>query len=86
MTDKKEFEKVFNELLGTDIKWSKLPKENLIELATLFKRPDIFLKRLTEGTEAGVMLGISEMLLTAVDHWDGPIVNSMRRLLLGREG
>jgi hypothetical protein len=41
-----EYEKVFNEILGTNIKWSKLSLEELAALATLFKNPEILMKRL----------------------------------------
>jgi hypothetical protein len=41
-----EYEKVFNELLGTDIRWSKLSLEELATLAVLFKHPEILMKRL----------------------------------------
>lgn len=44
--NKEEYEKVFNSLLGTDIKWRKLSKEELAQLAVLFDNPEILIKKL----------------------------------------
>lgn len=43
---KEDYEKVFNDLLGMDIKWSKLSKEELVQLAVYFDNPEILMKKL----------------------------------------
>ena len=43
---KEDYEKVFNDLLGIEIKWSKLSKEELVQLAMLFDNPEILIKKL----------------------------------------
>lgn len=58
MPKKEEYEDVFNKLLGTDIKWSKLSIEELIEIAVLFKNPEILVSKLglKEETEDDPLL------------------------------
>jgi len=43
---KSEYELVFNELFDTNIKWSNLRLEDLIQLAVLFDNPELFIKKL----------------------------------------
>ena len=47
MTNTKEdYERVFNDLLGIEIKWSKLSKEELVQLGVFFDNPEILIKKL----------------------------------------
>jgi len=46
MDKRMEYEKTFNEILGTNIKWSKLSLEELATLATLFNHPEVLMKKL----------------------------------------
>jgi len=48
---KKEYEEAFNELLGVDVQWSKLPMEDLKQLAVVFGNPEMLLAKL--GIEVG---------------------------------
>lgn len=50
---KEDYEKVFNELLETDIKWSRLSKEELVQLAVFFDNPEILIKKLMPITATG---------------------------------
>lgn len=43
---KEDYEKVFNDLLGMEIKWSKLSKEELVQIAMLFENPELLMKKL----------------------------------------
>ena len=81
MTSKKEFEQVFNSLLGTDIPWSKLPKESLVELAVLFKNPDILLKRIKGGGSAALGGVGREIALGILETWEGPIAKGLKKVM-----
>jgi len=43
---KMEYEETFNELLGVDIRWSKLSMEELTQLAVIFGNPEMLLAKL----------------------------------------
>ena len=58
--NKEEYSKVFNALLGTNIDWTKLGKEDLIQLAVVFNNPEIILNRL------GIRLDNKQMVRTKV--------------------
>ena len=83
---KKEFEETFNKLLGTNIKWSLLRYEDLIELAVLFNHPEILLKRLGVDVEkeAGrrrlIEAGI-ETVKEIANQWQGPLARLLRKIL-----
>ena len=83
---KKEFEETFNQLLGTNIKWSLLRYEDLVELAVLFNNPDILLKRLGVEAEAEAVrrrfVGAGlETVRELANQWQGPAARFLRRLL-----
>jgi len=83
---KKEFEETFNKLLGTNIKWSLLRYEDLVELAVLFNNPDVLLKRLgvnvqkEVGRRALIEAGM-ETVREIANQWEGPIARLLRKVL-----
>jgi len=86
MPTKKEYEEIFNRALGVDIKWSKLTKEELAQLAVIFSNPSLLMERLgvkaekeiarRRFVEAGV-----EVLEDVLGRWEGPLVSIAKRLL-----
>jgi hypothetical protein len=43
---KEVYERLFNEVFGTNIRWSKLTLEELTQLATVLANPEPLIKRL----------------------------------------
>ena len=89
---KKEFEETFNKLLGTNIKWSLLRYEDLVELAVLFNHPEILLKRL--GVEVEKEVGRRRLIEAGIEtvreianQWqvDGPLRRFLKKLFEGSE-
>jgi len=80
LTSKKEFEMVFNGLLGTDIPWGKLPKESLVELAVLFKNPEILIQKLSKKSESPMDLTVGKLAMTVLESWDGPLLKGLKTL------
>jgi len=83
---KKEFEETFNKLLGTNIKWSLLRYEDLVELAVLFNHPEILLKRL--GVEVEKEAGRRRLIEAGIDtvreianQWQGPVARLLRKIM-----
>jgi len=85
ITSKREFEKVFNELLKTNIKWSLLRYQDLVELAVLFEHPEVLLKRLGVEKEMGkrkiIEAGI-ETVKEITNQWQGqgPVKRLIKKL------
>jgi len=83
--EKKHFEEVFNKLLGMDIRWSKLPKEDLIVLATFFSNPELLVSKLgaTFQKEAArkrlIEVGL-EALDEVASQWKGPLAQLVRKI------
>ncbi len=85
---KTDFEKIFNELFGTNIQWSKLSRDELVELATVLNHPAIFLAKL--GVEQDEVKGqaVGQRLFKAgrdfmsiwVDGWSGPLAKIARNV------
>ena len=86
MPSKSEYERIFNELLGVDIKWSKLSKHELAQLAILFNNPELLAKRLgLKLSEDKIKGTLVDILLDITDEVEGgPIIKGIRKLL-GRE-
>jgi hypothetical protein len=90
MPTKEEYAQVFNKLLGTTIHWEKLSLEDLVQLATLFNHPEIFLEKLgaTVKQEMGrrrlVEVGI-DVLKDWADKWEGPLAQLVRRIMAEEE-
>jgi len=81
MTSKKEeYSKAFNELLGTDIRWERLTKPELTQLAVLFSNPEILVKRLGVKTRKRVL---RDRLAKVIDELglEGPVINLIKDLL-----
>jgi len=84
LPSKEEYEKIFNELLGVSVKWSKLPKEDLAQLAILFSNPELLLKRFgydekikSEAVKEKLFSAMKDFLKT----YDGPVVKTLRDML-----
>ena len=84
---KAEYELVFNELFDTNIKWSKLRLEDLIQLAVLFDHPELFVKKLGINGEiheeepkrrGGFLLEMADELM---DTWPGPVAKALRKFV-----
>lgn len=86
MPKKAEYAKVLNELFGTHIKWEKLSREELAELATILNNPSIILEKLGVKQEYKRKL-IRERIIEAgaelFEEWEGPLVSLARRVLMG---
>jgi len=87
MPKKEDYERVFNELLGTHIHWSRLAKEELVELATIFNNPTILLEKLGVKERYKRKL-LRERLIEGVaefmEEWEGPLM-SLARKVFGKE-
>jgi len=85
---KKEFEETFNKLLGTNIKWSRLRFQDLVELAVLFEHPEVLLKRLGVVVEKEIVrrrlieAGV-ETVKDLANQWEGPVARLLRNVLEG---
>lgn len=80
---KADYEKIFNELLETNIKWSKLRLEDLIQLAVLFNNPEILVKKLGISGDihhAEFRKSLGDIVLELADNWEGPIAKALRKL------
>ena len=81
---KEEYEIVFNKLLGTNIKWSKLNLEDLIQLAVLFDNPELFLKKLGVGEELHkeeARKRLADVAMDFIDGWEGPVAKALKKLV-----
>lgn len=81
---KEDYEKTFNELLETNIKWSNLRLEDLIQLAVLFSNPEILVKKLgvseeVHKSESRKRLG--DIVLELADSWEGPVAKALRKFV-----
>lgn len=88
---KADYEKIFNKLLGVNIKWSRLNLEDLIELAVLFNHPETFLERL--GVPVPKEMSRRRLVEVGIDaikewseRWEGPLAQLARRFLSEEEG
>jgi len=81
---KEDYEKCFNELLGTNIRWSLLRYEDLLQLAVLLDNPDVLAKRLGLEKEAGrqrlIEAGI-ETVREVAGQWQGPVARLFRKIV-----
>lgn len=79
---KEELALVLNEFLGTDIQFTKLSKEELVELASVINNPDIicrdYLKGIKENEDPKekVITGLVDM----VKNFDGPIIRKLKQI------
>jgi len=92
MPSKGEYEKVFNKVLGVDVRWSKLSKEELSALAVVFNNPIMLLERLgvkdyfeSKSREQHLVETGVSFLRTILETWEGPIVRMLRGTLKKEE-
>lgn len=81
---KEDYEKTFNELLETNIKWRNLRLEDLIQLAVLFNNPEILVKKLGvsgEIHESESRKRLGEIVLELAENWEGPVAKALRKLV-----
>lgn len=81
---KEDYEKVFNEILDTDIKWRNLRLEDLIQLAVLFDNPELFVKKLGIGSEIHKEESkrrLGDIILELADTWEGPVAKALRKFV-----
>lgn len=84
MTSKKEYSKIFNELLGIEVNWTKLSKEELAVLSTIFAYPDVLLSKLGGSDKFKTDAVRDKFIDTAIDviqDYDGPIISILRKAL-----
>jgi len=89
MPTKREYEEWLNSVLGLEIKWSKLSKEELAAIATLFQNPMVLIKRLKnfgliEDTEETLIQrfakAATDLAINRLRRWEGPIMQILRRI------
>lgn len=83
MTAKKDYGDFFNKLLGVEVDWSKLNKEELASLATVFGNPEIILHKLGLDAELKTRVARERLLdagTTLFRNWDGPLARAARRV------
>lgn len=87
MPSKSEYKTTFNEILGTDIDWSKLSKEELAQLMVIFAHPEILAHKL--GLELTVskpttmlrkefIKGLTGTFKEVIEAYDGPLISRIR--------
>jgi len=88
---KSDYQKVFNQMLGTNIKWEKMNLEDLIQLAVLFNNPKLLVSKLGGKFQQQVtrkrLLDIGvEMLEELAEKWEakGPLI-VLAKKVLGKE-
>ena len=89
MASKKDYEKIFNELLGVNVKWSLLPKEDLAQLAVVFSNPEVLLKKLGYNEEIkneAVKQKFMEAFRNFVENYDGPLIKTLRQIIIKKGG
>jgi hypothetical protein len=93
MTDKvtkDDYEDVYNELLGIDINWSKLPLEDLKALSVLFSNPELLAKKLGYQTDKEKKRAVrrekileqsSALVLDRLDKGKGPLAKLYKKFI-----
>ena len=88
---KADYQKVFNQMFGTNIKWEKMNLEDLIQLAVLFNNPKLLVSKLGGKFQQQVtrkrLLDIGvEMLEELAEKWEakGPLI-VLAKKVLGKE-
>lgn len=82
MPKKKKYEESLNEALDADISWSRLNKEDLVELTMLFSEPKVLLERLGYETESDKPVDkLMDLGKTWYEKAPGPVASSLRGLL-----
>lgn len=82
---KLEYERVFNEIFGTSIKWSKLSLEELAQLAAVLANPEPLIRRLGGVPESEVAeTALVKMVKRILEH-EGPLIRFLKKYLKPRE-
>jgi len=79
--DKKDYERAFNELLGVDVRWSKLSMEDLKQLAVVFGNPEMLLAKLGIEVEDPLRKKLRKILKRV--RVEGSIGKLLRDVLVG---
>jgi len=87
---KEDYEKIFNEILGLDVNWSKLPLEDLKALSVIFANPEVIVKRLGYQTEKEkrrekTLAKLEEIVVKKIDEGSGPLAKLAKRALYGKD-
>ena len=86
---KRDYCEVFNALLGTNIDWTKLSKEELVQLAMIFNNPEVLLSKLGIKIDKRMVRDrIVDGMLQLMDKMklEGPIANFLKNLLKPNHG
>ncbi|MFB0543215.1 MAG: hypothetical protein ACETVR_00390 [Candidatus Bathyarchaeia archaeon] len=81
---KGDYEKIFNELLDTNIRWSNLRLEDLVQLAVIFDNPEILVKKLgisAEMHKEESKRRLGDIILELADSWEGPLAKALRKFV-----
>jgi len=81
MPTKQEYEELFNKIFGTDIRWSKLSKDELAQLAAVLANPDSLIKRLEEYSKKDPFVKMVEAATELVKKREGPLKKLFRTFL-----
>jgi hypothetical protein len=78
MPSKEEYKRIFNELLGVNVGWEKLNKEELASLAAIFSNPEVLLEKL--GVKRDPKEKVAEGLTELAMAWEGPLIRLLKSL------
>jgi len=84
MTSKEEYGKLFNQILGVEVDWTKMSKEELASLATVFANPEIILNKLGLQGEFKAKAARDTMVdagFQILKEWEGPFAKLARKFL-----
>jgi len=83
MVDKSEYERLFNEIFGTSIKWSKLSKEELVQLATVLANPEALIRKLGGIPKTSGESKLIDALKATLEsiNYEGPIITTLKKIL-----
>lgn len=88
MSSKAEYERIFNELFGVSVRWSRLSKEELAQLAVVFTNPEILLEKLGYTEKLRNEAVRQKLINTAqefIQSYDGPLINALRNVIYLRD-
>jgi len=92
MPSKSDYEKIFNKIFNTDIKWSKLSKEELAQLAAVLNNPPESLtktvcanvnntKDIIKNQLDDVIDTITSKARDVIQNWDGPLIKLAKKII-----
>ncbi len=84
MAKKLDYERALNQIFGTNIKWSKLSTEELVELATILNHPEVLLEKLEITNEYKRKLLIDRFIEATTDllkEWEGPVATLLKKFM-----